>query len=184
MQIFKTQRFVLIIYGMNNCCVFPWLDRQFSWILWAITDYYVIFITSVHINSTVRINDRQKATQEVPRTDGHRIMTRPNWKPSFPSLGDKFIVLNDSQRHCSRMKNTKTLCATVIFPTSIILFFPSVRTKNIDVIKTTGITDIFLIDLFNIHRKFAVSRIRMEYLTVRLKWIATFMPNTLIWLVR
>ena len=47
-QIFKTLRFVLIIYGMNKCCIFSWSNRGFNLILWSITDYYVNFIINTY----------------------------------------------------------------------------------------------------------------------------------------
>ena len=48
---------------------------------------FLKIITSVNVNSTGRTNDRQKATQTTPRTDGHISSTGPHWGPSVPILG-------------------------------------------------------------------------------------------------
>ena len=54
-----------------------------------------IIITSVHLNSTGRINDRQKVTRMNGRRDGQIKSTAPHWGPSVISFGNKCIATLD-----------------------------------------------------------------------------------------
>ena len=47
-------------------------------------------ITPITLNLSGRTNDRQKATQAIPQTDGQISLTGPHWRPFFPSMGGNY----------------------------------------------------------------------------------------------